>query len=354
VPAEAIRRGSEVSPAIAGRSILERTGRAVLDWLLSSEAGADPVAALQRAAAHGVAGLAWAGLEAQPERSVPEALWEGLRAQARAQAARNLLLVARLSEIIRAADERGLPLVCFKGPALAVQIYGDAAARASTDLDLIVPHRDLPALAAVLSGLGYGPHRPQRLERRRWLPGEYVFTRVGADFHLEVHTEGTLRHFPRRLPLAELLGRCERVSAGGVPLPVFSPEDTLVLLAVHGAKDFWARLLWACDVAALVSANTLVWEVALERARRWGCLRMTRLALAMAAHSLPTACPAWVEHRLGDDASVQRLIEQLARGAARGRWQQLLYRWRLADGSLQGLVYIGRLLRQQLADRWLG
>ncbi len=354
MPAESTTRGPELTPAVARRPILERTGRAVLDWLQSRQAGADPVGVLERAAAHGVAGLARAGLEADPERSVPEALREGLERKARAQAARNLLLVARLGEIVRAADERGLPLVCFKGPALAAQIYGNPAVRASTDLDLIVPHRELPAVAAMLSGLGYCPHQPQRLTRRRWVPGEYVFTRARADFHLEVHTERTLRHFPRPLPLAELLGRCERVCAGGASLPVFSPEDTLVLLAVHGAKDFWARLIWACDIAALVSGDGFACELALERARRWGCLRMTLLALAVAVRTLPAALPGWVEPRLSEHTGVQPLAAQLLESAPRGTLQQVLYRWRLADGPTQGLAYIGRLLCLQLADRWLG
>src|SRR5712692_1805163 len=114
-----------------------------------------------------------------------------------------------------------------------------------------VPYK-CPALAAISSGK---------------VPGQFLFTREGSRIILELHTERTLRYFPRRLNLEEMLQRLESVSMGGREVLTFSAEDALSLLCVHGSKHFWERLMWIADIAALVQRpRGMNWPRALAQA----------------------------------------------------------------------------------------
>jgi hypothetical protein len=62
-----------------------------------------------------------------------------------------------------------------------------------------------------------------------------------------------------------------------------APEDDLLILAIHGGKEMWWRLNWACDIAAFNESHPkLDWIAILERARAQGCLRMVLLAMSLA------------------------------------------------------------------------
>ena len=113
---------------------------------------------------------------------------------------------------------------------------------------------------------------------------------------VELHTELTLRYFPRGLNLTKLVERREPATVGGRQVLTFSREDTLLLLSVHGSKHFWERLGWIADIAALSRASRpMDWAIALERARRWGVHRMMLLGAGLAAQLYETPLPNEVQ-----------------------------------------------------------
>lgn len=351
-----LARGS-VRSASPDRPTAEDTlglARAVLAWLQGAVPQTTfPLAdrwpptpsVLELADQHGVTALAYRAASQMAE-AVPTELRCALQVRMIQLTARNLLLAAQLEEIIAAAEQAAVPLTPFKGPALAVQAYGDLADRQSVDLDFILPHASLTRAAAMLEALGYRPWRPGRLAARWLVPGEYLFAASAKPFHLELHTERTLRHFPRRVPLVSLLERRQQVFLLERRVPVFSREDTLVLLAVHGAKDFWRRLLWVADVAALAADPQLDWAATFERAGQWGCRTMVHLALWLAVHLCGLCLPPPLAAEIAGNRSVRSCATQLLaalRPAAPAFPGGLSYRWRLADGLWQKFRYTARL-----------
>src|ERR1700732_280560 len=188
---------------------------------------------------------------------------------------RNLALTAELFRVLDALESRGVCATPYKGPVLAAQAYGDAAMRQFSDLDIIVPQRQIAAPHDALLARGFRPVisgvEPQAGGRQ--VPGQYAYQNHTQTM-VELHTELTLRYFPRRLDLAELCERREFVKVAGRPVLTFSPEDTLLLLCVHGSKHFWERLGWIADIAALTRASRPVdWAIVMERAGKWGIRR---------------------------------------------------------------------------------
>lgn len=68
---------------------------------------------------------------------------------------RNGVLAEALSQILRAARDRGPELLVRKGAYLSTVVYEDLGARSMSDIDLLVRRRDTGAGVDLLTGLGY-------------------------------------------------------------------------------------------------------------------------------------------------------------------------------------------------------
>jgi Uncharacterised nucleotidyltransferase len=183
----------------------------------------------------------------------------------------------------------------------------------------------------------------------RPIPGQYAYCNEAGTM-VEVHTELTLRYFPRRLDVGELCGRREVVSAGGREVQTFSREDTFVLLNVHGSKHVWECLGWIADVAALINAAPrLDWGLALERARGWGVQRMVLLGAGLAAELYNVRLPGEVASSLDRDGMARRLVDGFcqrffaAEAVQLGVFSRFAFRVRMRGSLIRGLPYAIRL-----------
>jgi hypothetical protein len=262
---------------------------------------------------------------------------------------RNLALTAELIGVLQALEKHGVRATPYKGPVLAAQAYGDAALRQFSDLDIIVPQRQIVAAHGALLALGFrslisGLEPPDAL---RQIPGQYAYGK-GAETLVELHTERTLRYFPRGLSLEELCERREFVRVAGRQVLTFSLEDTLLLLSVHGSKHLWERLGWIADIAALTS-RPLDWGLVLERAREWGIQRMVLLGAGLAAQLFDAPLPNEVADCLKRDAVARRLMDGIcqrffaADQAQLGVLGRFAFRVRMRGSLAQGVPYAVRL-----------
>jgi len=268
---------------------------------------------------------------------------------------RNLALTAELFRLLEAFESHGVCASPYKGPVLAAQAYKDVALRQFSDLDIMVPQRQIAAAHDALLGLGFRPLVPglvqgrETTERRRQIPGQYAYCKE-PETMVELHTELTLRYFPRGLNVGELCERREHVRVAGRQVLTFSREDTLLLLSVHGSKHFWERLGWVADIAALTGASPPIdWALALERARRWGVQRMVLLGVGLAAQLYYAPLPKEVAEGLKRDRIAGRLVEGVrqrffaAEPVQLGVFSRFVFRVRMRGSLAQGVPYAVRL-----------
>jgi hypothetical protein len=267
---------------------------------------------------------------------------------------RNLALTAELFRVLAALESRGVAATPYKGPVLAAQAYGDVALREFSDLDIIVPQRQIVAAHEALLDLGFcagiAGIEPSPSPRRT--PGQYAY-RKGAGTLVELHTEHTLRYFPASLDLQALCARRQLIVLAGRQVLTFSPEDTLLLLSVHGSKHLWDRLSWIADIAALTARSRPDWRpdwaLVLERARSWRVERMLLLGVGLAARLLEAAPPDAVMNCLERDKVSSRMIEQISRRffspeeIQLGVLSRFAFRVRIRGPFAQGLPYALRL-----------
>ena len=320
-------------------------------------------ALLNAAAEHHLMPLFCRNLEANAGEAVPPSWRQRFGEEFLRNSCRNLALTAELFRVLEALESQGVCATPYKGPVLAAQAYGDAALRQFSDLDIIVPQRQIVAAHSALLGLGFRAliSDLEISDTFREIPGQYAY-RKEPETLVELHTEFTLRYFPRRLDLGELRERRERVRVAGRQVLTFSLEDTLLLLSVHGSKHLWERLGWIADIAALTRAwRPLDWAAVLERAERWGIQRMVLLGAGLAARLFHAPLPNEVADCLEGDAVARRLIDDIgerffaAEEVRLGAFSRFLFRVRMRGSAAQGVPYAVRLaLRPTEIDRGRG
>jgi hypothetical protein len=265
------------------------------------------------------------------------------------QSCHALSLTAELFRVLGALQGEGVRTTPYKGPVLAAQCYGNIALREFSDLDLIVPQQQMMAAHGALLSLGYRSELADLGAKDPFgqIPGEYVYRKPGA--MVELHTERTLRYFPRPLELDELCERRTEVSVAGQRILTFSPEDTLLLLSVHGSKHLWERLAWVADIEALTNGAQVDWELLLRRARKWGVQRMVLLGAGLAERLFEAKLPDELALRLKRDQVARQMIAGISRRVFAsvqmepGVFSRFVFRVRMRGTLAEGLPYAIRL-----------
>ncbi|HEV2489108.1 MAG TPA: nucleotidyltransferase family protein [Candidatus Acidoferrales bacterium] len=317
---------------------------------------------LRLADEHGLVPLLHEHLLGVGAKKAPAEFFSQLQSLSRETALRGLFLSAELFRVLASLRQSGIPAIPYKGPVLAARAFGNPALRQFNDLDIVIPQRFMPVVFEQMSALGYISKLPRdRFPSgvSRIIPGEYVFLHSANRAMVEIHTERTLRHFPTALDLDAMISRATTVEMGGREVPAFSREDELLMLAVHGAKDFWARLIWVADIAELVKQPPeIAWKELFDRANEMKLGRMLRLGLLLARDllGLPLSTEADREVRKYAQAAkfARRIRAQVLSGALppNGILQRSAYRIGMVEGIWSGLRYWLRLSTAPAEEDW--
>jgi hypothetical protein len=284
---------------------------------------------------------------------VPANHLERLTKGARANALRCLSLTAELIKVMELLRESGVQAMPYKGPVLAVDSYGDVALREFEDLDIIVRQRDMAKVDAIIKGLGYRPNHVWNFgsgASSSVVPGEYDYRDEARGMIVEFHTEFTLRHFPVRPDLDEMARRLLPVAVSGHEIATFGAEDMILLLCVHGSKDFWDRISWIADISEFVRSHPRIeWSVVENRAGDLRAGRMLNLGLALAKQLLGAPLPPEIAARVERDTEAGAIASDIVRrhqmreAPERGAGERFRYRRRMVAGAVAGWRYSMRL-----------
>lgn len=310
---------------------------------------------------HGVAGHLATSVCELAEDAVPPDIRPTLADHQRAQIFSTLQLTAELFRILDRFTSQGIRALVVKGPVLAVQAYGDPAIRSYGDLDLLVRQRDIRRATELMSAAGYSAAVPLSAIDAGKIPGQYLFSKPDLKLIVELHNDGTLRYFPRRLPLEEFFTRQVRVRLDAHEIPALSVEDELVLISIHGAKHFWERLMWIADVAALVSRQSGIdWGRVADSAKGVGAERMLHTGLRLASDLLKAQLPDKVQAMVQADVPAARLAEQVCKwlpaagSAPPALFERAVFRLRMRGGFISGPAYLLRLSLSPTEEDWAG
>lgn len=290
------------------REKIERTGsllREGLDWHCL----------LEMAQEHGMVPLLYRHLNDHYQDLIPAAVLDRLRKEFNRNKLCNLMLAGELVELLALFERHGIPAIPYKGPVLAASVYGNLALRKSGDLDLLLRREHVREARDLLVNRGYAPLAELNREQERIFfrfEREYWLTHKDLPIDVELQWQLMPKQFPFPLDVESLRGRLQEAQVGGTSVLTISPEDLLLILCVHGAKHFWERLHWICDVAEVVEAYCgMDWERVIEEATARGSDRMLSLGLFLANDLLGAELPEEVLRIVHSDPVVRTLAGEV-------------------------------------------
>ncbi len=300
--------------------------------------GMDWTAFVRQALAHGLAGLSGHGLLRAAGDALPTDIAEAFGTVIERSRRHNQILLDHLARVLDALADVGVTAIPFKGPVLALDAFGDLGLRAFRDLDFLIGDRDLAATIGALREFGYrrqGPLTVTQFDVIHRLQGQEILFSEGGP-PIEPHTRLTSIKMALPIDYEGLWRRARLATVNGKSMLTFCREDNLLVLAVHGGKELWWDIKWACDIAEYIRAHPgLDWDAAMGRAGPQGCRRTLLVATALARRYLKVKIPQEIVAAEEKDPVVGRLAGRITTG-----WQK---------GDLQGppsnkKLSIGRLL----------
>jgi len=348
-------RGRAVSP----RELLLRAARmepAVDD---ASLAGADWPGVFALAGRHRMIPLLHRHLA---DAHLPAGAAAALRALNRAEVHGALRLAAELRQLLSALDAAGVETLAYKGPALAIQAYGDLSLRSYVDLDLLVRPDDVPRGLALLGSAGYAPAlelTPAQERYFRRTDGDYPLVHRETGVLVELHARVSSTRFCMPLETDALMSRARTVRVGGDAVRTLGDDDLLLVLCVHGAKHRWKRLEWLAAVAALLRGRRGDVDAVLARAAEVRARRTVLLGLSLARRLLAAPLPPAAAREIDADAGLAALADEAERRMFTDAGEEggetaanLAFNLRARDGAIDRARYAARWVFGPSPEDW--
>lgn len=208
---------------------------------------------------------------------------------------KTLAHIAETRRICAALNAADAEPVIFKGWPLAEQLYGQASARHTGDVDMLLPKERVHAAYEVLTELGYAPTpaEARMMSKARWadMSKDVELFNAKSGIIVELHWHSSkYTGWPEILDTSSALTRHDS-QAGSLLVPDY--RANLLYLSQHGALHLWDRLKWLADIADLVRRRDpadLADDIAAARAA--GIARPVIFALSLSSRLLGSPDPA--------------------------------------------------------------
>lgn len=313
--------------------------------------GVDWHKVFQLAGYHGVQALVFRNLVQCASRYIPEELLDSARHHLRKQVIISLKMSAALQQLLVTFQEQGIPVVPFKGPVFTERFMGDAALRSYCDLDLLIYQDDLSAVAGLLRENGFMPHFPltgSQLQLLAETDNEYPFIHCQKGLVVDLQWELTGGYSTHRLYFGCLAQNLQTYNFFGQDVSIFSLEDQIVYLCIHGNQHTWDRLdQVSCLAETLRCGEIIHWEKVWQRAKDLRVTRMVRIGLLLALRLLEAPVPQDIQRLIINDAKAVHLandrmtVLKQAVGVGGGGLSRrfVLYHWQSLDSLWLMICY---------------
>ena len=336
----------EISTARTARVRRVAAGVNWLEWLA--------LVRVHRLVPHAKRQLDAAGVEVPPDVRVR------LDVAAHKIAAVALKQAAQLAELQRDCFAAHIPLVAYKGPALALTAYGVLGARQSVDLDIVVRVGDVARARQTLLTAGYVSRYGMSEAQERVVQGSfghYVFIRREDEVPVELHWRFARAIYPWTLPVDDVFARAHHLDIAGASILTCDPLDSVLLQCMHGARHEWETLEWLAALAGTLHRTKIDGTALLDRATRNRSRRAVLLAVLLLRDLLQSdAAPRELIAIAERDPNVRQLaaavVARFTHEVETGPHSSRQFALRLMDGNGDRANYLLRTAFEPTLREW--
>ena len=249
----------------------------------------------------------------------------------------NLQLNAELRRVLEIFQARSIPVLVYKGPALAQLLYGNLGLRVSEDLDLLIRREDVARASATLADEGYLPEyelsgAALAQYNRHSCERNFVEPRTGTlvELHWQILPPLLGIHFDEDL----LWSSPQPFEMPGLRCSLLHPDVLLLALAAHAAKHRWSRIAWLADIHELLLRLGAHADSLGSVAERLGMRRVFAVTLLLVRSTLGLDLQFDERSTAGDRRMAERVREEnLADSSpAPSTWDWLRFHLEMQDG----------------------
>ncbi|MGH2493943.1 MAG: nucleotidyltransferase domain-containing protein [Ktedonobacteraceae bacterium] len=261
-----------------------------------------------------------------------EQITEAMLAMHRTEALQNLFLEHTLRDVLHAFHEADIPLMLFKGPALAYQFYAPPHLRTYHDVDAFVQPGDLEKASELLAQRGfifYEEFRSNITDATR-TGYNYILKQTDSwlEMLIELHTAPHPSDIGAQFDASELWERARRIELLGEPVLTMDHIDHLLYLCWHYRFHGFTRLLWLYDLVVMLRALQvdMDWSMLVRRARRQNLATTLYYCLSWCRSLFAVEIPESVLKQLRPPLVSRVIVERFAmpdvmKALASQRWQ---------------------------------
>ena len=351
---------SSLSPELqillyCSHTTLDESKTSQLEKLLSQQVDWSRLLAL--AERHGLTPLVQHSLTSLPQISIPDEIRQQLTIVFLQNTANVLLLKGELEKILTVLEQANIPVVIHKGVTLGARIYESATLRDAGDIDILVPAEWIRETIQRLLTIGYEPlYSLSPRQEQKYLRADHHYALVNRlmGVLLEVHWD--IADFSQAISV-DWPGIWERTDwielslhKNNYTIRIFTPEDEMLLLAIHGSLHRWERLKWLVDINEFILRHPhLDWSVLMHRAQDWRIRRIVLMSLYLSKKLLATPLSSQIEKSIKLDTQIQSLSKHViklldtAKSPPQPDGHRVLFVMRLRENWQDKLAYIWRL-----------
>jgi hypothetical protein len=185
---------------------------------------------------------------------IPDSIIDRLRIIYFSNAVRNEYLLQELVSINELLNENNIEVINWKGPALALQAYGDLSLRRFQDLDIWIKYNDFEKTREILTKNGFKDCLEDIKEANLNCRGEY-FHPI-KKYMIEFDCYMLFAKVKIEYKYKESFDNASILALNSHSIKSFSTIENLFFVCFHGMKHYWKRQIWLTDAVALFEATT--------------------------------------------------------------------------------------------------
>jgi hypothetical protein len=259
---------------------------------------------IQTSTRHRVTPLLYWSLNLASKEAVPKPILFQLRNFFHINAQHSLFLTRELVNLLNLFRESRIPAIPFKGPSLALSVYGNLVFRQFSDLDFLVEKQSFQKALDLLISQGY--------QVTVNVPWEVHVESCNSSYSIDLHQEIVPKHLSSSLNSTYLWEHLESILLEKNVVPTFTPEVYLLVLCLNGTKECWNSLNRICDVAELIRSHPhMDWQQIIEQSQKMGFMRLIFIGLLLAQNLLGTDLPDFILEQMHSDSVANSVASRL-------------------------------------------
>ncbi len=201
------------------------------------------------------------GVFGPPNELLTETWAQEFRKQAASRRAVQSWILEEGAAVLEEFRREGIRALAVKGPALAIQLWGNPHEREFRDLDILVPAENFVSAVKLMLARGFVVSHDSKIHQQAfdsWLKRvmkfrHIAFQKKGLPVFIEIH--GRSRESLSTAPFGfdEAWETSVLVQGGGFSCRTLEPGRHALYVLIHGAEHSWCQLHWVLDSLALLT-----------------------------------------------------------------------------------------------------